>query len=83
MTMKTYKSKKGARKFKDGKEVKEVKKRTKRNPLKELLMKRRADRELERRMRKPKGMMERPKLGNDERVRSRMKPIKRKRGLGY
>tara|TARA_Y100000401_G_scaffold70870_1_gene56974 strand:+ start:841 stop:1104 length:264 start_codon:yes stop_codon:yes gene_type:complete len=87
--MKTYKSKKSARKFKDGKEVKEVKKRpnrsTPRGLLKMLLKKRRAERELDRRMEgKPREMMaERPKLGNDERVRSRMKPIKRKRGLGY
>ena len=88
MTMKTYKSKKSARKFKDGKEVKEVKKRpnrsTPRGLLRVLLKKRRAERELDRRMEgKPKEMMERPKLGNDKKVRSRMKTIKRKRSLGY
>ena len=89
MTMKTYKSKKSARKFKDGKEVKEVKKRpnrsTPRGLLRVLLKKRRAERELDRRMEgKPREMMaERPKLGNDKKVRSRMKTIKRKRSLGY
>ena len=88
MTMKIYKSKKDARKFKDGKEIKEVKKRpnrsTPRGLLRVLLKKRRAERELDRRMEgKPKEMMERPKLGNDKKVRSRMKTIKRKRSLGY
>ena len=73
--MKTYKSKKSARKFKDGKEVKEVKKRPNRSTPRGLL------RVL---LNKPREMMaERPKLGNDKKVRSRMKTIKRKRSLGY